>query len=191
MDGVEDDDDTAGSVATDVRDQPFDPSTIRDPLPQPLFSWHRLAIVAALAVAAACLVVAGRSAGDTDGGTGTDAAIESYVPRPGGRVLRQSQIGVTLAEGYDGRITIDGVAIPEEQMVGAIDPSSPDDGDLPPEQRDLGPRPNNKNVVQFQPGPGKAITEYDTGSLQVTIRYWRIADGPGTATTTTFTVSVF
>jgi hypothetical protein len=190
MDAVEDDD-TAGPLATDERDEPFDPSTIRDPLPQPLLSWRRLGIVAALAVAVACLVVAGRSGGDADGGTGTDTAIESYIPRPGGRVLRQSQIGVTLAEGYDGRITIDGVAIPEEQMVGAIDPSSPDYAALPEEQRDLGPRPNNKNVVQFQPGPGKAITEYDTGSLQVTIRYWRIADGPETATSTTYTVSVF
>ena len=30
-------------------DEPFDPSTIRDPLPQPLLSWRRLGIVAALA----------------------------------------------------------------------------------------------------------------------------------------------
>lgn len=189
--GTVHDDDIDGDLATREPDAPFDPSTIRDPLPQPLFSVRRLVIVAVLALAVGCLYVAGRSGGDTDGATTTDTAIESYVPGRGGRVLRQSQIGVVLTEGYDGRISIDGVPIPEGQMVGAIDPTSPEYQALPQDQRDLGPRPNNKNVVQFQPGPGKAITEYDTGSVQVTIRYWRIADGPESARTTTYTVSVF
>ena len=185
MDGVEDDD-AAGLLATDERDEGFDPSTIRDPLPQPLFSLRRLVIVAILGVAVLCLYIAGRSGGDSDPVASDSAsAIESYQPAPGGRVLRQSEVGVVLEDGYDGRITIDGVAIPEEQMVGAIDPTNPE---YDPE---AGPRPNNKSVVKFQPGPGQAVTEYDTGSVEITIRYWRIADGPETATSTTYTVSVF
>ncbi|HEU5152761.1 MAG TPA: hypothetical protein VFU19_19885 [Iamia sp.] len=178
-----------GAVATDgpdAPDAPFDPSTIRDPLPQPLFSLRRLVIVAVLAVAVLCLYVAGRSGGDTDpAATGATTAIESYQPSPGGRVLRQSEVGVVLKSGYDGRISIDGIAIPEEQMVGAIDESNPE---YDPE---TGPRPNNKTVVKYQPGPGKAVTEYATGAVEVTIRYWRIADGPDAARTTTYTVRVF
>jgi hypothetical protein len=100
-------------------------------------------------------------------------------------VLRQSEVGVVLRDGYDGRITIDGVAIPEEQMVGAIDPANPE---YDPE---TGPRPNNKAVVKYQPGPGKAVAEYATGTVEVTIRYWRIADGPDTAQTASYVVRVF
>lgn len=186
------DDDTEGTLATEEPDAPFDPSTIRDPLPQPLFSLRRLVIVAVLAVAVLCLYIAGRSGGDSDPVASTgSSAIESYQPSPGGRVLRQSEVGVVLEDGYDGRITIDGVAIPEEQMVGAVDPESPEYQQLTDEQRDLGPRPNNKNVVKYQPGPGKAVTEYATGSVEVTIRYWRIADGADSATSTTYTVRVF
>jgi hypothetical protein len=186
-------DEVPGSVATDDRDPAFDPSSIRDPLPQPLFTLRRLGIVAVLAVAVLCLYIAGRSGGDTDPAavSGGDTPIESYQPTPGGRVLRQSEVGVVLRDGYDGRITIDGVAIPEDEMVGAIDPTSAEYQALPQDQRDLGPRPNNKNVVKYQPGPGKTITEYATGSIQVTISYWRLSEGRGSQQTTTYTVSVF
>jgi hypothetical protein len=185
------DDEIEGTLATEEPAAEFDPSTIRDPLPQPLFSLRRLVIVAVLALAVLCLYVAGRSGGDTDPVVDGATAIASYQPTPGGRVLRQSEVGVVLEEGYDGRITIDGVAIPEEQMVGAVDPESTEYQQLSDEQRDLGPRPNKKNVVKYQPGPGKAVSEYATGSVEITIRYWRIADGPDTATTTTYTVRVF
>ncbi|HEX7134184.1 MAG TPA: hypothetical protein VF228_16525 [Iamia sp.] len=179
------DDDSEGAVATRDADAPFDPSTIRDPLPQPLFSLRRLVIVAVLALAVLCLYIAGRSGADSDPIATGATAIESYLPSPGGRVLRQSEVGVVLKDGYDGRITIDGIAIPEEQMVGAVAPDSPE---YDPE---VGPRPNKKNVVKYQPGPGQAVSEYATGTIEITIRYWRIADGPDSATSTTYTVRVF
>jgi hypothetical protein len=187
------DQDTPGSVATPDPDLAVDPSSIRDPLPQPLLSVRRLVIVAVLIVAAGLLYVGCQSGGDSDPApvSGADSPIEAYQPAPGGRVLRQSEVGVVLRDGYDGRITIDGVAIPEDQMVGAIDPTSAEYEALPQDQRDLGPRPNNKNVVKFLPGPGKAVTEYATGSVEITVRYWRIADGPQAAQTTTYTVRVF
>jgi hypothetical protein len=187
------DQDAEGSVDAPEPEVAFDPMSIRDPLPQPLFSLRRLGVVAVLALAVLCLYIAGRSGGDSDpaGVSGTDSPIESYQPAPGGRVLRQSEVGVVLRDGYDGRITIDGVAIAEDQMVGAIDPTSAEYEALPQDQRDLGPRPNNKNVVKYQPGPGKAVTEYATGAVEITIRYWRIADGPQSAQSTTYTVRVF
>lgn len=196
MGAMHDDDPVADDAHDDgaallTEEAPFDPSTIRDPLPQPLFSVRRLVIVLGLLAAVGCLVVAARSAGDSEDTVAGSSAIVSFLPTPGGRVLRQSEVGVELEDGYDGRLTIDGVAIPEEQMVGAIDPDSAEYRQLPDELRDKGPRPNNKNVVKFQPGPGKALTEYDTGSVEITVRYWRIADGSATAETTTYTIRVF
>ena len=144
----------------------IDPSSIRDPLPQPLFSLRRLGIVALLPVAVALVVVAARSAGDPeDRGAEDSIPIVRYEPPPGGRALRQARVGVELEQGYDGRLIIDGIEIPEEQMAGAIDPDSAEFQRLPDDQRELGPRPNNKNLVMFVPGPGKAITEHDTGEV--------------------------
>ena len=181
-------DDDATGVAPEAA--PFDPSLIRDPPPQPLFSLRRLVIVAVLAVAVGGIVVAARAGGGS-GGAGADAAVVAYDPQPGGQVARQAPIGVELEAGYDGRLTIDGVAIPEEQMVGAIAPGTEAAAELPAEQRDLGPRPNNKNLVKYQPGPGKAVTEYDTGAVQVSVRFWRIADGPQDSRTITYTIKTF
>lgn len=168
----------------------FDPSTIRDPPPQPLFSLRRLVIVLLLALAVGALVVAAQSAGDTGDGGDLDAAILTYTPDPGGRVLRQSQVGVELEPGYDGRLTINGVSIPEEQMVGAIVPGSEAWERLTPEQQRLGPRPNNKSLVMFQPGEGKAITEYDTGAVDVSVRFWKLDEGPDSARTVSYTIYV-
>ena len=168
----------------------FDPSTIRDPLPQPLFSLRRLVIVLLLAVAVGALVVAARAGGDDGSGVDLDRAILMYTPDPGGRVLRQSQVGVELAAGYDGRIAVNGVSIPEEEMVGAIVPGSEAWERLSPEQQRLGPRPNNKSLVMFQPGEGKAVTEYDTGAVDVSVRFWKQSDGPDSARTVSYTIYV-
>lgn len=168
----------------------FDPSTIRDPLPQPLFTLRRLVIVLLLGLAVGALVMAARSAGDTGSGGDLDSAILAYTPDPGGRVLRQSQVGVSLDEGYDGRLTINGVSIPEEQMVGAIVPGSEAWERLSPEQQEQGPRPNNKNLVMFQPGEGKAISEYDTGAVEISVRFWKLSEGPDAARTVSYTIYV-
>jgi hypothetical protein len=164
-----------------------DPSEIRDPLPQPLFSWRRLVIVLLLGVAAGCLVVAIRSGGGT---TPSDdqVAIVSFTPTPGSRVIRQSTIGVVLRQGYDGRIAVNGVEIPEVQMEGAIAPDSEAWRRLSPTEREKGPRPNAKERVLYRPGPGKAVAELDTGEVQVTVRYWRVAEGEATASTFSYSI---
>ncbi|HYI60582.1 MAG TPA: hypothetical protein VEW93_02125 [Acidimicrobiales bacterium] len=161
---------------------------IRDPLPQPLVSVRRLVIAALLLVAVGCLVVAGRSGGDTDRRTDAQPAIASFTPAPGGRVIRQSTVGVILEQGYDGRLTINGTAIPEAQMEGAVVPGTDAYERLTEDQRRLGPRPNNRERVLFRPGPGQAITELDTGEVQITVRYWRVADGEQTARTFSYSI---
>lgn len=180
----------SGAVSVAEGGEPRDPSEIRDPLPQPLLSWRRLAMVALLAVAVGCIVVAARSGGGSED-VSSDEAIVSYLPSPGGRVQRQSAVGVELQAGYDGRLTINEVAIPEDQMVGAIVPGSEAADAQTDEERQLGPRPNNKQLVMFQPGEGKAIAEYDTGSVEISVRLWKLSDGPQTARTVTYAINVF
>lgn len=105
----------------------------------------------------------------------TDPAVVRQVPEPGGHVLHQTSVGVQLLPGYDGRLTIDGTTIPEDQMDGAAPPGSP------AYDPRYGVRPNNKEQVFFTPGKGKVIGEYGTGEVHITVRFWRIADGERSA----------
>ncbi len=169
---------------------PSPPSSIVNPPPQPLFSVRRLVIVLVLVAAGAILVWSFRGTTSTGGGSAcATPAVVGFDPAPGGRVLRQAQVGVELRPGYDGRISIDGREIPQEQMAGAVLPGTEAYDQLSAQERRLGPRPNNKNVVKFQPGPGKVVTRF-SGQLEITIRYWRQSEGPGSAEACSYTVFV-
>lgn len=188
LDGDHPPDDLDGPVApTLAPPETDDRSRIRDPLPQPLLSRRRLVILLVLLVAAGLVVAAGRAGGDTDPGGG-EAGIASFSPAPGGRVLRQATVGVILEQGHDGRITIDGVEIPELQMEGAIQPDSDQWRGMTEEQRSLGPRPNTRERVLFRPGPGQVIETLGPGEVRVTVRYWRMADGEDSARTFSYTI---
>jgi hypothetical protein len=105
----------------------------------------------------------------------TDPAIVRQVPEPGGHVLHQTSIGVDLLSGYDGRLTIDGTVIPEDEMDGAAPPGSP------AYDPRYGVRPNTTEPVFFTPGKGKVLDRYGTGEVHITVRFWRIADGERSA----------
>lgn len=107
----------------------------------------------------------------------TDPAVVRQTPAPGTHVLRQSQVGVALLPGYDGSLTINGVAIPEDQLDGVVLPG------MPGYNAKSGIRPNNRNEVFFTPGPNKAVDHYPTGEVEVTARFWNIEDGRSTART--------
>ncbi len=63
--------------------------------------------------------------------------MEHLVPRNGAEVLRQSELGIDLAPGYEGTLVVNGVEMPTAQLR------------LVPEQ----------NQVFFTPGEGKVIDE--------------------------------
>ena len=113
-----------------------------------------------------------------------DPAIVQQVPLPGSHVLQQSQVGALLQTGYDGRLTIDGTAIPEGQMDGAVDPGS---ANYDPR---YGVRPNNRNQVFFTPGPGKVITRYNNGEVTITVELWQIVRGRSHSRKVTWSVFV-
>jgi hypothetical protein len=142
--------------------------------------WPRRVLMAcALGAAIAFLVVTLQKSPESTSHPAavSDPAVVRRVPEPASHVLRQTSVGVELLSGYDGRLTINGIAIPEDQLDGAIGP------DDPAYDPSLGIRPNNRNRVFFTPGPDKAIDRYPTGEVHVTARFWNIADGESTART--------
>ncbi len=135
--------------------------------------WARRGIIAlALVVAVGVLVWSGQRAetGQPEG-TGNRIVVNQF-PLAGGRALRQTQVIATLRSGYDGRLTINGIAIPEDQMDGVVPDGSPEavgpNGEILTQLR-----PNNRNVVAFSPGPGKVIEKLPEGLITVTVAYFR------------------
>jgi hypothetical protein len=81
------------------------------------------------------------------------------VPKPDDEVVRQLELGVDLAPGYDGTLAVNGVEIPVD------------------EQR----RVPEQNEVYFTPGEGKSVERLLAGRNCVVATVWKTSDGPGTA----------
>lgn len=89
--------------------------------------------------------------------SGKRTVVEHLIPRNGAEVLRQSELGVDLAPGYDGTLVVNDLEIPRSQLR------------LVPEQAQ----------VFFTPGEGKVIEELPAGRTCVVAIAWRIANGRG------------
>lgn len=85
--------------------------------------------------------------------------VEHLVPRSGASVLRQAELGIDLAPGYEAALVVNGIEIPAEQTRAV------------PEQ----------NQVFFSPGQGKVIEELQGGETCVVAIAWRSAQGRGVA----------
>jgi hypothetical protein len=103
--------------------------------------------------------------------TGDDAVVssrpdvvEQIIPRRGAEALRQSEIGIDLAAGYEGGLILNGTTIPTDELR------------LVPEQ----------NQVFFAPAPGHTFEALPSGQNCVTAVVWKSADGPGTPSDLTF-----
>jgi len=140
-------------------------------------------IVLVLAGAVAFLVFATRRGVSGVDAPASDRAVVRQVPGPGDRVLSQTEVGAELKAGYDGRLVINGLEVPEAQMSGALDPTSSD-------ARTFGVRPNNRNLVFFKPGPGKVIDKFPGREVSISVRFWREADGPARSRQITWQFSI-
>jgi hypothetical protein len=112
-------------------------------------------VVALLVVAAGLVWLSARYKGEPEAPSLTDAAVEQFVPGAQTAALRQSEIGVDLAPGWDADLRINGVDIPED------------------EERRVAPL----NQVFFTPGPGRIIESLSPGEVDVTAIIWRPAAG--------------
>jgi hypothetical protein len=118
---------------------------------------RRLIYVGLLALATAGLVIAvnnGRTAPTVV--SDRDDAIDALVPNEGADVLRQSTVGIDLADGYLAQIAVNGITIPDDQLSG------------------------DRGLAQyfFSPGPGRVLESLHGGQNCVLATYWRAAEGP-------------
>lgn len=138
------------------------------PGPAPSSLRYRLAVTAALSVAALALFLGIRATdtGDDQSATvnGRPDVVEQVVPRRGAEALQQAEVGVDLAPGYEGSLILNGRAIPTDELR------------LVPEQ----------NQVFFAPGPGRTFEALPAGQNCATAVVWKSADGPGTASDLSF-----
>lgn len=103
-------------------------------------------------------------------------AIEEIAPTPDAeQVLQQTNVVVDLAEGYEGELTVDGVALETIRL----DQLAPLDAE-PGQQVEVPPgaifEPGN-GTLSFRPGEGTGIDSFDPGSHNVVVMYWRTAEG--------------
>lgn len=142
------------------------PTALNSPVVEIL---RRVGIVLALALGVFLLIKAAERDDTTVPDDTGNARVVAVTPLPDAQAPRQSQVGVDLAEGFDGRLTIAGTPIPEEQLDGARDPASLTEEQL----RKYGIRPNNRNHLFFTPGPGKVFESIPEGEVTVIVTYHR------------------
>jgi hypothetical protein len=122
------------------------------------------ALVAIALLAAAAALFLGVRAADTGGEDAVEVrsrpdVVEHVYPPNGDQVLRQSEIGIDLAPGYDGTLVVNGQPIPEEELRRV------------PEQ----------NQIFFLPGEDTTFPKLPGGQNCVTALVWSSAAGPGVA----------
>ncbi len=127
-------------------------------------------LIGAMVVAALAALYAGVQATETDENdpatvAGRRDVVEHLVPNEGDSVLRQAELGIDLAPGYEGTLLVNGVEIPTDELR------------LVPEQ----------NQVFFTPGAGKVVEELRAGRNCAAAVAWRSAVGRGTRADETFT----
>lgn len=88
-------------------------------------------------------------------------SVDRLIPGSGQQVLRQSQVGIDVADGYDAWLQINGVEVrgAEEGLI-----------------KDTG-----TGLVQFQPGPGRIIETLNPGQNCVIAFVWDQIEGEATA----------
>lgn len=137
----------------------------------PLYSTRFKILAAALiTLAVAAFVAAYLSTSEDDGsGTGTDGEfVERLLPERDSQIVQQGTVGIDLAPGWEGSLTIDGVAIPDDEL----DVTA------------------SLNLVQFTPGEGKAMRTLPVGNRCAQARVWESASGPEAARTVTWCFDV-
>jgi hypothetical protein len=122
----------------------------------------RFKIVAAAVVALAGVLfyLAFTSLGDDEDpvlSQGDTQVVENLIPRRNTQVPQQSSVGIDLVVGWSGRLVVNGTEIPDDELV--ITPQ-------------LG-------LIEFTPGPTRAVEALDSGQNCVTAVIWRLQDGRG------------
>lgn len=116
---------------------------------------RKLLIPVAILVGLGCFVVAGFWGADADAPLVGVPALEQLIPARDAEILQQGVVGVDLQPGWEGRLRINSVPIPPEQL-----------------EQDSG-----LNQLLFRPGPGKVVTALDQNRNCAEITFWQTAEG--------------
>ncbi len=138
---------------------------------RPLSDQTRRFVLTFAMLAALALIVVGVMAADTGPSAVSDTAggaVEDQFPRAGDQILRQEQVGIDLAEGWMGSLAVNGIEIPEQQVI----------------------RNSGQNQLFFQAGAGKVLEELPSGSTCMTATLWEIARGPAQSRAVTWCFEV-
>jgi hypothetical protein len=134
-----------------------------------------LVTILLLALAVTGLVVGFASAktGDTAAPIVYNSYVRQLIPSPSAIERRQTQVGVRLVEGFQGRLIIDGKEIPDDQVYASLDPNTGAGGNT-------GVLSDNtlRNDVLFTPGPNKEFEIFSPGEHCAVAIFWRSVDGP-------------
>jgi len=95
------------------------------------------------------LIAAGSQSNKEDGGPDLPSAIERLIPPRGTLIRTQDDVGVNLDNAYKGRLEINGVVIPDDEVIW-----------IPAEGK-----------LTFRPGEGRAVERLPEGQTHVTVFY--------------------
>jgi hypothetical protein len=131
------------------------------------FQPRYVAYVGLVAVVVGSIYLLTQHYSDDDAGP-QDAAIEQLLPVPESKILQQEQVGIDLEPGYEGRLAVNGVPLPDDEVQAVP----------------------QLNQVFFQPGPGKAFEQWPAGRNCVVATIWRSETGPTQSASRTWCFTV-
>ena len=150
------------------------------PVPRIKFKLETLLVSAGIALGVVLIIMGVNAATTGREALGYPDAIINVSPAPNDRqVFSTTEISVDLEDGYQARLTIDGLDIPTTNLedIAGLTAEPGQQVEIPPTAiYDQG-----NSLVRFQPTGGAVLEEYDTGVHNVTVTYWRIVDGEATA----------
>ncbi|MBP9115567.1 MAG: hypothetical protein KBF89_04415 [Acidimicrobiia bacterium] len=112
----------------------------------------RVSVVAALVALAGIFFVISVSSSDTNTIAVSDVNVQKVDPTPGGLLRPTSEVSVNLADGFTGRLLIDGKAIPDDQVIVV---------------KSLG-------QITYQPSAGKVFPFFEAGPHNAQVIYWKV-----------------
>lgn len=160
-------------------------------VPLNLTWWQRVLVSLVIAGGLVGIVVGVLSSTTRDGTSGLPTGIESVSPVRGAQAVpAQTSIRVDLGEGYTGILTIDGVELRTYNMSDGSDA-----GSLPGAQAEIPDgvtlfEPGNATLT-YTPTDGAPVEKLDARLHVVTLRYWKLVDGPAAARTFAWQFNVF
>ena len=128
----------------------------------------KIMLVALVGVMIAGTVLALRYgvSGDDEASLSKPTGVERFIPESGTHNLGQSNVGVDLADGYEGYLVVENVAIDN-----IVEGDNSDGLHFTPGQQ----------IYEYSPGPGRRVSKLSTPKACVTAMIWKAVEGRSTA----------